>query len=229
MAVYRGGDDLTRRIRNQCFDKDKIPLRPHKANDLLHRLHERLGCHTQHSIPIGFYYAKWSEKLHFHLSKLRKQERSHSSASSLRSRTPSPKMAPTSTRRARDQSYSPNPPELHPKSPKIVSSSAAGRVMSIEEAEENLKDLRVKRAAIFNETKDGLLTKKDKAVFWYRQSRRQGWQAVAAETMLNESEWNDQHDQEQLEKLQKEEEQLETLLAELTKSIGYGPTGQGSN
>ena len=101
--------------------------------------------------------------------------------------------------------------------------------MSIEEAEEALNDLREKRAAIFDETKDGLLTKKDKAVFWYRQGRRQEWQAAAAETMLNESEWNDQHDQESLEKLRKEEEQLETLLAEHEKSIGYGPAGQGSN
>ncbi len=33
MAVYRGGHDLARRIRAQCFDKDGIPLRPHKAND----------------------------------------------------------------------------------------------------------------------------------------------------------------------------------------------------
>ncbi len=60
--------------------------------------------------------------------------------------------------------------------------------MSIEQAEENLNDLRMRRAAIFDETKDGLLTKQDKAVFWYRQVRRQGWQEVAAETMLNESE-----------------------------------------
>jgi hypothetical protein len=52
--------------------------------------------------------------------------------------------------------------------------------MSIEEAEEALNDLRKKRAAIFDETKDGLLTKKDKAVFWYRQGRRQEWQAAAA-------------------------------------------------
>ena len=101
--------------------------------------------------------------------------------------------------------------------------------MSIEEAEANLNDLREKRAAIFDETKDGLLTKKDKAVFWYRQGRRQEWLAAAAETMLNESEWNDQHDQESLEKLRKAEEQLETLLAEHKKSIGYGPAGQGSN
>ena len=87
----------------------------------------------------------------------------------------------------------------------------------------------MRRAAIFDETKDGLLRKEDKAVFWYRQGRRQEWQAAAAETMLNESEWNDQHDQESLEKLQKAEEQLETLLAAHLKSIGYGPAGQGSN
>jgi hypothetical protein len=73
------------------------------------------------------------------------------------------------------------------------------------------------------------LTKDDKAVFWYRHNRRGLWKAVAQETMLNEPEWNDQHDQEQLVKLQKEEEQLETLLAEHTKSFGYGPAGQGSN
>ena len=52
---------------------------------------------------------------------------------------------------------------------------------------------------------------------------------MAAETMLSEPEWNDRHDQESLEKLRKAEEQLETLLAEHEKSIGYGPAGQGSN
>jgi hypothetical protein len=52
---------------------------------------------------------------------------------------------------------------------------------------------------------------------------------MASETMMNESEWNDRHDQEQLEELQKLKEQLETLLAEHAKSIGYGPVGQGSN
>ena len=101
--------------------------------------------------------------------------------------------------------------------------------MSIEQAEENLNDLRMRRAAIFDETKDASLTKKDQAVFWYRHGRRQEWQAAAAETMLNESEWNDQHDQESLEKLRMAEEQLETLLVEHKKSIGYGPAGQGSN
>ncbi len=98
---------------------------------------------------------------------------------------------------------------------------------TIEETEESLNGIREKRAAIFDDTKDGLLKKEEKAVFWYRHARRAIWRA--ADSMLNEQEWNDRYDQEQLEKLQKEEEQLETLLAELTKSIGYGPTGQGSN
>jgi hypothetical protein len=47
--------------------------------------------------------------------------------------------------------------------------------------------------------------------------------------MINESEWNDRYDQEQLEKLQKVEEQLETLLAQHQETIGYGPDGQGLN
>ena len=47
--------------------------------------------------------------------------------------------------------------------------------------------------------------------------------------MVNESEWNDQHDQKALEKLRVEEEQLETLLAEHKNSIGYDHTGQGPN
>ncbi len=101
---------------------------------------------------------------------------------------------------------SPNSPERHPRSPKIASSSAAGADTSFEEAEVALNNLREKRAAIFDETKDGALTKKDKAVFWYRQSRRQEWQVVAAGNMLSEADWNDRHDQESLEKLRKEEE-----------------------
>ncbi len=74
MAVYRGGDDLAQRIRIQSFDKDKKPLKPHRATDSLHRLHERLGCHKQYSIPIRFFYAKWSEKLHFHFDRIRAQK-----------------------------------------------------------------------------------------------------------------------------------------------------------
>ncbi len=111
--------------------------------------------------------------------------------------------------------------------PKIASSSVAD--MSIETAEDNLKDLRMRRAAIFSETKDGMLKKEDKAVFWYREGRRLGWQAVASEVMMNESEWNDQYDRVELEKLRFIEKQLESLLEDHKKSIGYGPAGQESN
>ncbi len=221
MAVYRGGDDLAQRIRAQSFSRaGPQALRPHKATDSLHRLHERLGCHTQHFIPIGFYYAKWSEKIHFHVSKFRKQDRSPSSGSSVRSRTPSPRTAPTLARGARESS------------PKMASSSAAGvSTYSIEEGVDALKVQQETRAVIFDDTKDGLLTlsKHHKAVFWYRQNRRNEWQDAEAGTMLNESEWNARFAQESLEKLKETEEQLETLLEEHLKSIGDGPAGQESN
>ena len=113
---------------------------------------------------------------------------------------------------------SPNSPERHPRSPKIASSSAAGADTSIEEAEVALNNLREKRAAIFDETKDGALTKKDKAVFWYRHSRRQEWQAVAAGNMLSEADWNDRYDRVELERLSFVEEQLEALLEEHKQS-----------
>ena len=112
-------------------------------------------------------------------------------------------------------------------SPKIASSSAAGIDTSIETAEEDLNDLRMRRAAIFDETKDGLLKKEDKAVFWYRQGRRQEWQAAAAETMLNESEWNDQHDQESLEKLRKAENNLKCLLRSTKNLLVMALPGKG--
>jgi hypothetical protein len=178
-----------------------------------------------------------------------KPERSHSRTSSSRSRTPSPKIA-ASTRSAGDPTRSPNPPEQHLESPTIASSSAAPNTypgmhpraakyymeqdakpldtkQKIEESEALLNDVREKRAAIFDDTKDKLLKMEQKSVFRYRQARLSIWRAE--DTMLNEQEWNDRYDREQLEKLQKEEEQLEMLLAKLAKSIGYGPTGQGSN
>ena len=92
-----------------------------------------------------------------------------------------------------------------------------------------IDQLRSLRAAIFNETSDGKLTKKDKTVFWYREKRRVAWKAVASGTMLNEAEWNDRYDQEELEKVRESEEQLETLLEEDQQKtfFGYGPAGQG--
>jgi hypothetical protein len=217
MAIYRGGDNLSPRVRKQCFTKDGKPLRPHKLNDMLQKLHVRLGCHLQHSIPIGFYYAKWSEKLQFHLARAGRQDRSLLTTS--RTRTPTPTSASV---------RSPSPMD---KSPMIAPSSVAVDIMSmsIEEEAKRLDEIKAKRAAIFDDTSDGRLTKKNKAVFWYRENRRLAWKAASAETMMNESEWSDRYDQEQLEELQKTEEQLETLLAMHLKSIGYGPAGQDSN
>jgi hypothetical protein len=225
MAVYQGGDDLPSRVRRQCFTKDGNPLKPHKLSDMLKNLHVRLGCHSQHCIPIGFYYAKWSEKLHFHLARAGRQDRSCSSTS--RTRTPTPSPAPA---------RSPSPPVKDTRSPNIPPSSAAEDIsiddidsMTIADAENSLDELRKMRAAIFDDTSNGKLTKKDKIVFWYREKRRTAWKAASAETMLNESEWNDRYDQGELEKVQASEEQLETLLSEHRQSIGYGPAGQERN
>jgi hypothetical protein len=99
--------------------------------------------------------------------------------------------------------------------------------MTITDARSSIDELRLLRAAIFDDTSNGKLTKKDKTVFWYREKRRIVWRAAASETMLNESEWNDCYDQGELEKVRASEKQLETLLAEHQRNIGYGPVGQG--
>ncbi len=225
MAVYQGGDNLPSRVRRQCFTKDGKPLKPHKLNDMLQKLHMRLGCHNQHFILIGFYYAKWSEKLHFHLARAGRQDRSLSSTSRTHIPTPSP--APM---------RSPSPPANDTKSPNVAPLSAAGNAsidniddMTIADAESKLYELRLLRAAIFDETSNGKLKKKDKTVFRYRRNRRIAWKMASEETRMNESEWNDRYDQEELEKVQASEEQLETLLSEHLQSIGYGPAGQRRN
>ncbi len=58
MTAYQGGDNLLSRVRRLCFTEEGRPLKPHKQDDVLKRLHARLGCHKLHHIPIGFYYAK---------------------------------------------------------------------------------------------------------------------------------------------------------------------------
>jgi hypothetical protein len=217
MAVYQGGDDLRQRVRKHCFDKDGNPLRPHRQNDSLKKLHARLGCHNLQHIPIGFYYAKWFEKLEFYLTRAGKQDRSLSSASKTRTPTPSPVRSPIKAL---------NIPPL---------AAAADLDISIDSIDDSIDitlridQLRSLRAAIFNETSDGKLTKKDKAVFWYREKRRAAWKAVASETMLNETEWNDRYDQEELEKVRVSVEELETMLEEDQQKtfFGYGPAGQG--
>ena len=211
MAVYQGGDDLRQRVRKQCFTQEGTPRRPHKQDDSQKSLHARLGCHNLHHIPIGFYYAKWREKLAFYLARAGKQDRSLSSASKTRTPTPSPVGSPSPPFKA-----SLNIPPL-----------AAAEDLDI--AARRIDQLRSRRTAIFNDTSDGKLTKKDKDVFWYREERRAAWKVVASETMLNEAEWNDRYDQEELEKVRVSVEELETMLEEdQQKTIfGYGPAGQG--
>ncbi len=63
MAAYQGGDNLLSCVRKQCFTKDGRPLKPHKQDDMLSKLHTRLGCHKLHHIPIGFYV--WKKNDHF--------------------------------------------------------------------------------------------------------------------------------------------------------------------
>ena len=75
MAVYQDGLDLQDRTRESCFTANGNRLQPkasHTQADLNVRLHERLLCYTQHSIPIGFYYAKWLEKLNFYIGQMGK-------------------------------------------------------------------------------------------------------------------------------------------------------------
>jgi hypothetical protein len=101
----------------------------------------------------------------------------------------------------------------------------------IEKGKDTLKEVQETRAAIFDDTKDGRLTtsKHHKAVFRYRQDRKQKWLAVASETMANEEEWNTRHDEDALKTLREMEENFEALIAEHQKAIGDGPAGQGSN
>ncbi len=60
------------------------------------------------------------------------------------------------------------------RSPNDAPLSAAGDVsiddMTIADAESKLDKLRLLRAAIFDDTSNGKLTKKDKLVFWYREN-----------------------------------------------------------
>ena len=100
---------------------------------------------------------------------------------------------------------------------------------SIADAEKRLDELRLLRAAIFDDTPNGKLTKKEQAVFWYREERRKQWKLVKEQVMMNEVEWNATYDQQPLEQLRLAEEQLETLLSEHQQSNGDGPAGQGRN
>jgi hypothetical protein len=107
------------------------------------------------------YYAKWSEKLHFHLARAGRQDRSLSSTSRTRTSTPSPKPA-----------RSPSPPGKETRSPNIQPLSAALDVsidgiedMTITDARNSIDELRMLRAAIFDDTSNGKLRKRIKPSF----------------------------------------------------------------
>jgi hypothetical protein len=151
MTAYRGGDNLLPRVRKRCFAKDETVLRPHKQDDMMRKLHARLGCRNLHHILIGFYYAEWSEKLNFYLARAGTQDRSLSSTSRTRTPTPSPA-----------QARSPSPPGKEAASPNIPPVAAAVDVsidgiddLTIADAISSIDELRLLRTAIFNDTSIG--------------------------------------------------------------------------
>jgi hypothetical protein len=104
-------------------------------------------------------------------------------------------------------------------------------IRSTENAKKSLEEIREKRATIFADTSDGQLTKKDKAVFWYRDTRRRAWNSAKSMIGFRSSEvdWIEEYDQAKLKELQRVEEQLEALLADHHTFYGDGPAGQESN
>ncbi len=70
MAVYRDGEDLLERVRVSCFTQGPLGLLPknaYKEVDEKTRLHAVLAFPNLYRIPVGFYYAKWIEKLEYYL------------------------------------------------------------------------------------------------------------------------------------------------------------------
>jgi hypothetical protein len=155
MAVYQDGPDLQDRIRNYCFTSTGFRLQmkaSHTVCDLNVRLHEHLLIFNQHSIPIGFNYAKWLEKLNFYIGPLSKEV--------CRNNSPPAKSA----------SNTPVPTPQKSSSSSIASSSAANLV-----THESMQSLTEKRAAIFDDREDHQLKVKDRSVFQYRSSRLAHW------------------------------------------------------
>jgi len=177
----------------------------HTVIDLNVRLHERLLIFNQHSIPIGFYYAKWLEKLNFYIGQLSKEG----------SRNPSPSA----------HSASNTPVPTPQKSSSIASSSAANPV-----THESMRSLTEKRAAIFDDREDHQLKVKDRSVFLYRSSRLAHWvktQEDAGGSYMTEEEHNDQYDQEQLDLVHTAMSKLNKNNSKTQQNLGDGPAGQG--
>jgi hypothetical protein len=79
MAVYRDGDDLLERVSLSCFTPSPMGLlsrQAYKAVDEKTRLHAILAFPNLYRIPVGFYYAKWLEKLEYYLRANPSRERS---------------------------------------------------------------------------------------------------------------------------------------------------------
>jgi hypothetical protein len=79
MAVYRDGDDLLERVSLSCFTPSPMGLlsrQAYKAVDEKTRLHATLAFPNLYRIPVGFYYAKWLEKLEYYLRTNPSRERS---------------------------------------------------------------------------------------------------------------------------------------------------------
>ncbi len=94
MAVYRDGDDLLERVRLSCFAQGPLGLlsrNAYKAVDEKTRLHATLAFPNLYRIPVGFYYAKWLEKLNYYLrtNPLRERSLTPSSIASSSAAAPS--------------------------------------------------------------------------------------------------------------------------------------------
>ncbi len=210
MVVYQDGLDLKDRIRESCFTANGNRLQPkasHTQADLNVRLHERLLCYNQHSIPIGFYYAKLLEKLNFYIGQISKEiSRDDSSPGKSASNTPVPTPQKTF-------------------SSSIASSSAANLVVH-----ESMQSLMEKRAAIFDDREDNQLKVKDRSVFMYRSNRLVHWvntQEEAGGSYMTEEEHDEQYDQEQLDIVHAAISRLNKNTTKTQQKIGDGPAGHG--
>ncbi len=93
MAVYRDGDDLLERARVSCFtmvQQRLLPKDAYKPMDGKTRLHTRLAFPKLYCIPVGFYYAKWMEKLDYYLRTNPSRERSLTPSSIVSSSAAAP-------------------------------------------------------------------------------------------------------------------------------------------
>ncbi len=199
MAVYRDGDDLPERVHTLCFTAGQQRLLPkdaYKSMDYKTGLHARLACPKMYCISVGFYYAKWLEKLDYNLRNSQQRERSPSARTSLTS-------TPTPVR----QMYS-----------SIASSSAAA-------PSADRQTLMEKRAAIFEDNKaDEDLTSQGKIVYKYREERTEQWVSSSSRTTnLHEREFYEQYDEEQLARVKKSIASLNERDAQKTTKIWRWP------